>query len=432
MTEDVVVAVKGLNKKFSRSLKRSFASGIRSLVGWGLQENPNALSVGEFWALKNINLELKKGESLGLVGANGSGKTTLLRLIAGVIAPTSGTIDVKGKIAPMLALGAGFEPALSGSENIHLNMSLLGLSTDDIRAQYNEVVDFAELGESIHAPVGTYSTGMRMRLGFACAVFTDPQLLIVDEVLAVGDSNFRIKCRKKISEIRNNGASLILVSHSRLSVEYLTNRAIYLHKGRIKAEGDSKSVLDAYETDLAKRAAEKVSVAAVTATENIVGYADDAMTIDQIRCVDANGFEIEQVSPGEYLAIEITVSTHRTYEGCAFNVMFKPTAEPVTYHPNSSQDDFGPVTITPGAHTIRFEYKPIVYLPGLYTLKINVSQGLMMDILCHREDKSIRVLRPEGKSIRSQYIVPMRLDLGDLQVTPLAEDDMDFEEVEDL
>ncbi|MFW8586682.1 ABC transporter ATP-binding protein [Rhizobium beringeri] len=132
----------------------------------------------------------------------------MLRLIAGVINPTSGTIETRGKIAPMLALGAGFEPSLSGSQNIYLNMSLLGMTTKEISARYDEVVDFAEIGESIDAPLGTYSTGMRMRLGFACAVHTDPQLLIVDEVLAVGDANFHVKCRNKINDIRRGGASL--------------------------------------------------------------------------------------------------------------------------------------------------------------------------------------------------------------------------------
>ncbi|TBD19907.1 ABC transporter ATP-binding protein [Rhizobium ruizarguesonis] len=432
MAENTVVRVNGLNKKFNRDLKGSFTSGIRTLLGGAFKENPTKLKAGEFWALRNINLELKKGESLGLVGVNGSGKTTLLRLIAGVINPTSGTIETRGKIAPMLALGAGFEPSLSGSQNVYLNMSLLGMTTDEIRARYDEVVDFAEIGESIDAPLGTYSTGMRMRLGFACAVHTDPQLLIVDEVLAVGDANFRVKCRNKINDIRKGGASLILVSHSRLSVEYLTDRAIYLQKGQVLAEGDSKSVLDAYEADQTRATREKLNSRNEVAMSATSGAAGKKVIIEQVRLLDNTAHEIEQIFPGEDLTVEVTVTAQEDLDECAFNVMFKPVVEPVVYHPSSTRDELGWIQITKGRHTVRIKFDPVIYLPGLYSIRVNVSQGSMMDILCHMEDKSVRVLRPAGKIIRSHYIPPLHIDLADLTITELDPDDMDFEEAEDL
>ncbi|ANL26671.1 polysaccharide ABC transporter Wzt-like ATP-binding protein [Rhizobium phaseoli] len=432
MSEHTVVRVNELNKKFNRDLKRSFTSGIRTLIGGAFRENPRELKAGEFWALRNINFELKKGDSLGLVGVNGSGKTTLLRLIAGVINPTSGTIETRGKIAPMLALGAGFEPSLSGSQNIYLNMSLLGMTTDEIRARYDEVVEFAEIGESMDAPLGTYSTGMRMRLGFACAVHTDPQLLIVDEVLAVGDANFRVKCRNKINEIRKGGASLILVSHSRLSIEYLTDRAIYLRKGQVLAEGDSKSVLNAYETDQAKATAERSSGRTKAPPSPTSVHKDRKITIDHVRLLDKRAEEVERIFPGEDLTVEVTVTAFEDVDECALNIMFKPVVEPTVYHPSSTRDELGWVQITRGTHIMRMKFDPVIFVPGLYSIRVNISQGSLMDILSQVEEKSVRILRPEGKIIRSQYIPPLRIDLAGLSVTALDAEDMDFEEAEDL
>ncbi|MEL6502772.1 MAG: ABC transporter ATP-binding protein, partial [Cyanobacteria bacterium J06623_1] len=168
----------------------------------------------EFWALSDISFELKKGEALGLVGKNGSGKSTLLRIIAGLIKPDTGTVRVKGRIAPLIALGAGFNPILTGRENIYANMSILGLSKREIDERFAEVVEFAEIGEAINAPVRSYSSGMAARLGFASAIHTEPDIILIDEVLAVGDSKFKTKCYNKLHELRQKRKSFIMVSHS--------------------------------------------------------------------------------------------------------------------------------------------------------------------------------------------------------------------------
>ncbi|KAA0685044.1 ABC transporter ATP-binding protein [Neorhizobium sp. P12A] len=426
MQDDIVVRVQQLNKKFNRDLKRSFASGVRALICHPFGHHEGQLSPGEFWALRNINLELSRGEALGLVGNNGSGKTTLLRLIAGLINPTSGIIKTTGKIAPMLALGAGFEPGLSGAQNIYLNMSLLGMTTDEIRARYDEVVDFAEIGQSISAPLGTYSTGMRMRLGFACAVHTDPQLLIVDEVLAVGDANFRVKCRNKINDIRRSGASLILVSHSRLSIEYLADRAIYLRAGQIEAQGDVNDVLDAYDSDQARQMAAQ-NVTFLTAPR----VSTKQVTIDEIRLLSgSDDHEIEQLYAGEDLTIEITVTTEEDVEECSFNVVFEANSQTSHYHPNSTRDEKGWVTISKGTHTVRLHYVPVIFLPGTYALKISVTQG-RGDVRCQNEDMSIKILKPLRKTIRAQYIPPLSIDLAGLQETEVR-GNVYFEGAEDL
>lgn len=202
-----------LSKKFCRSVKRSFAYGIKDIFGELLlqDQSQDSLRPGEFWALRDVSFHLKAGTSLGLVGANGSGKTTLLRVLSGLIKPSSGEVQIRGKVAPLLALGAGFNPILSGRENIYVNLSLLGVPRSEIDRDLDSILDFAEIGGAVDAPLKTYSSGMTARLGFACAIHTHPDLILVDEVLAVGDMRFRTKCYRKLAELKAQGTCFVLV-----------------------------------------------------------------------------------------------------------------------------------------------------------------------------------------------------------------------------
>ncbi len=180
--DEVVLSVEGVSKKFCRDLKRSLFYGVQDIAGelTGVRQKSDRLRNKEFWALDNVSFELRKGEALGLVGKNGSGKSTLLRIIAGLIKPDLGTVKVTGRVAPLIALGAGFNPILTGRENIYANMSILGLSTKEIDEKFDDVVEFAEIGEAIDAPVQTYSSGMAARLGFASAIHTEPDILLIE------------------------------------------------------------------------------------------------------------------------------------------------------------------------------------------------------------------------------------------------------------
>ena len=248
---DLLVSVDDVAKKFCRGLKRSLLYGLRDIGSElsGRSRHSDVLRPGEFWALQGLTFELRRGEALGLVGPNGAGKSTLLRLISGLMKPDAGTIRIRGRLAPLIALGAGFNPILTGRENVHVNMSILGLSNAEIRAKFDEVVDFAEIGDALDAPVQTYSSGMAARLGFACAVLTDPDVLLVDEVLSVGDMKFRMKCLRHMGKLLEGGTCFILVSHSPHAILTVCQRAIYLSKGRVAAAGDTASVLSYYETE---------------------------------------------------------------------------------------------------------------------------------------------------------------------------------------
>lgn len=201
----------------------------------------------EFWALKNINLKLHQGETVGIIGSNGSGKSTLLQIICGILQPTTGAVSTEGRISALLELGSGFNPEFSGMENIFLNAAILGLKDEEVRNQLDNVLSFADIGEFINQPVKSYSSGMIVRLAFAIAINVSPDILIVDEALAVGDERFQRKCFSKIETIRDNGASVIFVSHSASTIIDLCDRAILINSGELVADGKPKGIVTSYQ-----------------------------------------------------------------------------------------------------------------------------------------------------------------------------------------
>jgi lipopolysaccharide transport system ATP-binding protein len=249
---DIVLSVNGVSKKFCRNLKRSLFYGVQDIASelLGLREKSDKLRPKEFWALNNVSFQLRRGEALGLVGKNGSGKSTLLRIIAGLIRPDTGSVEVNGRVAPLIALGAGFNPILTGRENIYANMSILGLTKKEIDERFDEVINFAEIGDAIDSPVQSYSSGMAARLGFATAIHTEPDILLIDEVLAVGDSRFQAKCFRKLHELRQKNTSFILVSHNSHSILTVCESAVYLNQGKMLGSGETAAIISQYEEDL--------------------------------------------------------------------------------------------------------------------------------------------------------------------------------------
>ena len=204
------------------------------------------ISFNEFWALKDVSFQVKKGESLGLIGLNGSGKSTMLKVIAGVLKPTKGSVRVEGTVAPLIELGAGFDMDLTASENIFLNGAILGYSRTDMEKYYEDIVEFSELRDFMNVPVKNFSSGMVSRLAFAIATIGQPDILIVDEVLSVGDFRFQQKCEMRIRNMLDKGTTILFVSHSIEQVQSLCNKVVWLEKGNLKMVGDSKEIGDIY------------------------------------------------------------------------------------------------------------------------------------------------------------------------------------------
>ena len=240
--EPTVIQVENATVRFNMASEK-----IDNIKEYFLKLVKHQLRFKEFLALKNINFEVKQGESWGIVGSNGAGKSTLLRLICGIIAPNTGSVRINGDISPMLELGAGFDPELTAGENIYLQGALLGRSRTFMREHYDEIVAFSELKEFLDMPIKNYSTGMQARMAFSIATVVRPEILVVDEVLSVGDAAFQRKCASRIQEMLQSATTLLLVSHSNSMIEQLCEKAIWLRKGEVVMTGDAKEVCAAYE-----------------------------------------------------------------------------------------------------------------------------------------------------------------------------------------
>lgn len=250
MDSEVLVEVSGLSKIFCRDLRRSLYYGLHDSVAdltfHGEKSGKNrTLRKGEFWANYDISFQLKRGECLGLIGANGAGKTTLLKMLNGLIKPDAGYIEMRGRVGALIALGAGFSPILTGRENVYINGAVLGLRRSEIDQYFDEIVSFAELEDFIDTPVQNYSSGMQVRLGFAIASTLKPDILIIDEVLAVGDANFRTKCLLRISSLLERCA-VIFVSHHESQIQRLCKQVLWLQSGKIKGFGPTERLLTEY------------------------------------------------------------------------------------------------------------------------------------------------------------------------------------------
>ncbi|MEH2206036.1 MAG: ABC transporter ATP-binding protein [Nostoc sp.] len=245
MGEEIAISLKNISKCYKR-----YARPVDKLKEILLPAKSHAQ---EFWALRDINLEITKGEKLGIIGQNGSGKSTLLQIIARTLTPTTGNVWIHGRVSALLELGSGFNPEFTGKQNVFFNGQILGLSREEIEAKYNEIVEFADIGDFIEQPVKTYSSGMFVRLAFAVAVSVDPDILIVDEALAVGDIYFQQKCFERIRNLTRMGTTLLFVSHDSSVVHKICNRALFMEAGNLVLDAKPRQVIDLYEAKLLQK-----------------------------------------------------------------------------------------------------------------------------------------------------------------------------------
>lgn len=240
--ENTVIKVENVKMKFNLSKERT-----DNLKEYVIKFLKRELHYEPFWALKGVSFEVNKGDKFGIIGLNGAGKSTLLKNIAGVMKPTEGKVWVKGSMVPLLEMGAGFDPDYTGRENIFLKGALLGYTRRFLEEKFDEIVEFSELEEFIDVPLKNYSSGMKARLAFSIATMVEPEILIVDEVLSVGDTKFQRKSREKMQSLLNEDATVLFVSHSTQQVKTICERAIWLHQGELIAEGSAEEVCDLYE-----------------------------------------------------------------------------------------------------------------------------------------------------------------------------------------
>jgi ABC-type polysaccharide/polyol phosphate transport system ATPase subunit len=242
MSSEIVLSVQGISKAYNIYEKPQ--DRLKQILFRGRRKYYN-----DFWALRDVSFEVERGETVGIIGRNGSGKSTLLQIVSGTVTPTTGTVEIRGRISPLLELGSGFNGEFTGRENVFLNAAVLGLSREQTAQRFDEIAAFADIGDFIESPVKHYSSGMFARLAFAVAVHVDPEILIVDEILAVGDAAFQRRCMQKFYEIRDGGCTILFVSHDRYQVNTICQRALYLEQGRQVMFGPARRVVDRYAID---------------------------------------------------------------------------------------------------------------------------------------------------------------------------------------
>ncbi len=312
--QDTLVTVDGVGKKFCRSLKRSLWYGLQDLGSElaGRGDRPRELRKGEFWAVKDVSFRLHRGETLGLIGHNGAGKTTLLRMLTGLIKPDAGRIEVVGRLQALIALGAGFNPLLTGRENIYVNASILGIPKQQIDRIFDRIVDFAGVEEFIDMPVQSYSSGMAVRLGFSIAAHLDPDILLVDEVLSVGDLAFRTKCQVRINEMKERGVAIILVSHNLHTISHVCTRGVAIDRGRVLFDGDTETAIDVYRESLIARNGK-------AAAEGLRGGTGE-IRIARVEVLGRDGTPTPVLGVGDFVTLRLHYHAHQPVVDPVFNL----------------------------------------------------------------------------------------------------------------
>jgi len=353
------------------------------------------LQPGEtFPALTEVSFSVPKGSTFGVIGRNGSGKSTALKLVAGITKPTAGTVRVDGRVSALIELGAGFHPEISGRENVFINGIMLGLTKRQIQERFDEIVDFAELREFIDAPVKTYSSGMYMRLGFAVAIHVDPDVLLVDEVLAVGDEGFTHKCLDKFAEFRRRGKTVLLVTHSLGLVETLCDEAVWLDAGRLAAQGDPKRVVGAYLTAVEEGEQELMAATtakAVEAVGEVVGttaapdsppdmfkaaegrWGSREVEILDVALLDRTGEPSFVFHTGEALHVRLNVRAHHPTDDFAFGIGLFNADGVCCYGTNTFVEEMNPERLT-GDAVVSFAIDSLDLVEGTYKLDVAVHK----------------------------------------------------------
>jgi ABC-type polysaccharide/polyol phosphate transport system ATPase subunit len=352
-----------------------------------------------FTALSDFSLRVPVGSTFGLVGRNGSGKSTALKLVAGITKPTSGTVTVRGRISALIELGAGFHPEISGRENVFINGIMLGLSKREIEHRFDEIVEFAELADFIDEPVKTYSSGMYMRLGFSVAIHVDPEVLLIDEVLAVGDEGFTHKCLDKFADFKRRGKTVLLVTHSLNLVERFCDEAAWLDGGRVRAEGDPYRVIAEYVSDVEKQEERFLAssddkardvVAAVPvpvqpAADLPPDPAADMMQagegrwgsrlveIIEVALLDAQGQPVHVLHSGDPATLRMTVRAHQPVDDFVFGIGIFGADGVCIYGTNTDIDEFTPGTLD-GDATVAIAFQGLDLVEGTYKLDVAVHK----------------------------------------------------------
>ena len=373
MSLQPAIRVENTSKKFTRSLRRTMLYGMTDIAGdmIGLTGSEATLRKDEFWAVDDSSFDVAPGECVALLGPNGAGKSTMLKMLNGIILPNKGRITMRGRVGALIEIGAGFHPLLTGRENIYVNGAILGLSKKEVDAKFDSIVDFAELGEFIDSPVKMYSSGMYVRLGFAVAAHVDPDILLIDEVLAVGDVGFRMKCFKHLLSMLDNGSSIVLVSHAVNQLSRVTNRAVVFAGGQQVFDGPLAEGIGEYQT-----------VLHVEDTTDITVH-DKPIAIASVTTVDNQGEPKSDFQTGDDLLIDIVLTANQPRDDLRIIVAVESPSAGGLGSVSTPYQQFQ-FDVTPPSNTIRLTLPNIPLMVGGYHLDVSLFGADIEDFIDRR------------------------------------------------
>ena len=410
-SSDIVLDVENVWKVYCRNLKRAMWYGVRDLgremTGQGHDRTVTKLRPGEFFAIKEANFQVRQGECVALIGPNGAGKSTMLKMINGLVRPDAGRISIRGKVAALIELGTGFNPILSGRENIYVNAAVLGIKKNEVDRIIDEIIDFAELGHVINDPVKTYSSGMRVRLGFSVAANLRPHLLIMDEVLAVGDVGFRMKCFAHLRNLIKQGVSIIVVTHAVTMLRRVATRSIVFGQGKIVFDGDLPTGSTVYE--------EMMNVQSPAAKKRDEKQVSGKAKLEEITVLNERGEPQLEFETEETLRLQIRLSAAERIRGIrVIAAICSPVHGKVASMSSAYQEL--KIDLEPGERTVTLEFPRLPLLIGAYHFNISLYGPQQTDFFQRRTIQgNFRIVGPpllgDGKGLGGIVKLPHRWDL---------------------
>lgn len=411
------VVVEGVSKKFGLSLKSALKYGLidsaRRLLG---KEKDQTLRPGEFWALNDVSFVLEPGDALGIMGVNGSGKTTLLRILNGTYSPDKGKVMLRGRIGALIAAGAGFSPMLTGRENVYISGTLLGMAPQEIRKKFDEIIAFADLGEFIDMPVRNYSSGMSVRLGFAIAVIGTPEILLVDEVLAVGDMSFQKKCFERIQTLKRNGTTILLVSHSAGSVWAVCNKGLALHQGVSKGVMSVEDTCRAYDNNNMLERLHHASDAAKTGEipRDYGGLRGGAGTayIAKVEILDENRSPITSLEYGKSFYLRYHVTVLEGIEEAILRILIDGEINKAIAIIDNYEVHKTFFLMSPGNHIYEVRVKKPNLRPGVYFFSAAIiKREVGVHIFFEINHARLAIIHPKDSFFYADYRASVQLDV---------------------
>jgi ABC-type polysaccharide/polyol phosphate transport system ATPase subunit len=355
-------------------------------------------SLQPFWAVRDISFDVARGETLGLIGHNGAGKSTILKLLSQITAPTEGEIRLAGRVAALIEVGSGFHPELTGRENVYLSGSILGMRRREIQAKFDRIVEFSGVGEFIDMPVKWYSSGMYVRLGFAIAAHLEPDILLVDEVLAVGDLAFQVQCIERLNELRRAGTTMLFISHDLVSIEKLCDRVALIEKGRLVANGTAHEIVATYQQMTA------ASQSAAMADANAPAP-NAAARVDGVTFLDPQGREVAAARTGEPLIARLRYSVTRTVPDAVVELFYYSRDGRVLHCQQSTAVAGGELTLPPGDGAVEFSMPGVGLQPGVYAIGATIRERSASETIDWWYGRTALSVEP-GRSVRGYFYTP--------------------------